>query len=337
MAMMQPQRLSGRQKVAALMIALGPDIAADLLKRLSEQDVEMVSREILNMQKVPSETIQRVVQEFYQLLLADEQVGAGGVDYARELLVRALGNQKGSEILERLIAGKGGRPFDFIRNTDPGQLLTYIQNEHPQTIALILSHLSANQAATILSALAPDLQAEVAHRVATMDRTSPEIIEQVEKALRKRLSSVISQDYTKAGGVPFLVNILNGVDRATERTILESLDETAPELADEIRKGMFTFDDLTLLDDRSLQRVLREVDMKDLTMALRGASEQVKQKVFRNVSKRAAETIQDDMTAGGPVRLRNVEEAQQRIVAVIRRLEEAEEIVVARGEEDVFV
>ena len=245
---------------------------------------------------------------------------------------RALGD-KGGEVMERILAGSQSLPFDFIRNTDGMQLLNFIQNEHPQTIALVLSHINPLQAATILAGLAPELQADVSRRIATMGQISPEVIRQDESSLREKMSSLIVEDVSSSGGVEYLVKVIQNVDRGTEKSILEQLDETAPELSDEIRKGMFLFEDVSEIDDRSIQRIMRDIDGKDTTLALRGASEELKDAFFRNMSSRAAEILREEMELSGPVRLRNVEEAQQRIVNVIRKLEEAEEIVISRGGE----
>ena len=330
--------LTGRQKVAALLISLGGEVSADLLGRFNERDVDRVTVEVLRMQRVPSAVLDAVQAEFYEMLRADESLAAGGVDYARDILQRALGAEKGSEIMARILAGSQSLPFDFVKNADASQILNFIQNEHPQTIALVLSYLNAQQAAAILTALPAEAQADVARRIATMGQTSPETIRQVESSLREKMSSLIMEDVTDSGGVDFLVKIIQNVDRGTEKVILEHLDEAAPELSDEVRKQMFLFEDLLTIDDRSIQRVLRDIDSKDLTLAMRGSSEQLKEALFRNMSSRAADILREEMQISGPVRLRNVEEAQQRIVNVIRKLEEAEEIVVSRGsEEDQFV
>ena len=330
--------LTGRQKVAALLISLGSELSSDLLTRFNERDVDRVTVEVLRMQRVPSSVLEAVQGEFYEMLRADETLAAGGVDYAREILERALGSDKGGEIMDRILAGSQSLPFDFVKSSDPSQLLNFISNEHPQTIALVLSHLSPQQAATVLAALPTDQQSDIARRIATMGQTSPEVIRQVESSLREKMSSFIVEDVTLSGGVDFLVKVIQNVDRGTEKTILDFLDESAPELSDEVRKGMFLFEDIGALDDRSIQRILRDVDSKDLTIALRGSGDELKEAVFRNMSSRAADILREEMDMSGPVRLRNVEEGQQRIVNIIRKLEEAEEIVVSRGgEDDAFV
>ncbi len=323
--------LTGKQKAAILLISLGPELSAQIFKHLQEEEIEQLTLEIANIRKVPPEKRDEVYQEFYQMCIANEYISQGGINYARELLEKALGHQKASEIIERLTASLQVRPFDFIRKADPGQLLNFIQGEHPQTMALIMAYLDPEQAAAVLSALPPDQQSEVARRMALMDRTSPEILKEVEKVLERKLSSVVNQDYTSAGGVKSLVEVLNRVDRTTEKTIIEALEIQDPELAEEVKKLMFVFEDIVQLDDRAVQLVLREVDLHDLALALKGAGEEVFNKIERNISKRAAQMLKEDIEYMGPVRLRDVEEAQQKIVAIIRKLEEQGQIIIARG------
>ncbi len=335
---LQGRRLNGRQKAAALLIALGTELSSEVMKHLKDPDIDRVTVEIFSMERIAHEVRFDVLGEAIELAQAQGYISSGGVEYAREVLSQALGPQRAKEIVDRLSSGWRSDPFDFVRMADPVQLVGFIQDERPQTIALVLSHLHPSLAASIVARLDKDLQAEVALRIATMERTTPEAIEQVEQTLKKRLSSVLSQDYSSVGGVEFLVKILTQVNRSTEKTIMQSLEETDPALAEEVRKQMFVFEDIIKLDDRSIQRVLREVDTKDMALALRGASAEVKQKVFKNMSTRAAQMLREDMDVGGPVRLRTVEDAQQRIVSVIRRLDDAEEIVIARsGSEDEIV
>ncbi|MGE5453677.1 MAG: flagellar motor switch protein FliG, partial [Methylocystaceae bacterium] len=264
-------------------------------------------------------------------------IAQGGIDYAKDILEKALGADKAIEIIGRISASLTVRPFDFIKKTEPSQILNFIQGEHPQTIALILAYMDADKSSIILSALSPDRQADVARRVALMDTTSPEIVKEVERVLERKLSSVVPQELTIAGGVKSVVEILNRVDRGTEKTIMEALEVQDPELAEEIKKLMFVFEDIVNIDDRSVQRVLREVESQDLAMALKGASDEVAQKIYRNMSKRASDMLREDMEFMGPVRLRDVEDAQQRIVNIIRKLEDAGEIVVARGGGDEII
>ncbi|HHU82120.1 MAG TPA: flagellar motor switch protein FliG [Firmicutes bacterium] len=334
--MAQIRDLTGRQKTAVLLISLGSEVSAEVLKHLDEDDIEDVTLEIANMRRVDPEVKETVLQEFYELCLAQNYLAIGGIDYAKEMLEKALGPVKAGGIIQKLVSSLQIRPFDFARKTEPSQLFNFIQNEHPQTIALIMSYLHPEQAGAILSALPAAQQVEVAKRIATMDRTSPEVLKEIETVLEKRLSSFVLQDYN-AGGVETAVAILNRVDRGTEKTIIESLEEEDPELAEEIKKRMFVFENIVTMDDRSIQRVLREVDLKDLALALKTASEDVTNRIFKNISKRAVEMLKEDMSLMGPVRLRDVEEAQQKIVNIIRQLDESGEIIIARGGEDEIV
>ena len=289
------------------------------------------------MRKVTPEIKNKIIEEFYQICVAQEYISEGGIEYAKEVLEKALGSQKALDIVNRLTSYLQVRPFDFVRKADPNQVLNFIQNEHPQTISLILAYLNAQQSATILSALPPEKQAEVAKRIAVMDRTSPEIIKQVERVLEKQISSLVTHDYTSAGGIQTIVNILNSVDRSTEKNIMETLEVEDTELAEEIKKRMFVFEDIITLDNRSIQRFLREADNDVLAVALKGANDEVASVIFDNMSKRLAEMITEDMEFMGPVRLRDVEEAQQKIVNTIRKLEDAGEIVISRGGGDEII
>ncbi|OEG00400.1 flagellar motor switch protein FliG [Vulcanibacillus modesticaldus] len=331
------QELSGRQKAAILLISLGPNFSAEIFKHLREEEIEQLTLEIANMRKVDTADKERVLQEFHQMAVAQEYITQGGIDYAKDVLEKALGQQKAIDVINRLTATLQVRPFDFARKSDPNQILNFIQNEHSQTIALILSYLQPEQSAMILSSLPQEKQADVARRIALMDATSPEIISQVERVLEQKLSSTLQQDFNAAGGIQSIVQILNGVDRATEKTILDTLEVDDPELADEIKKRMFVFEDIVNLDNRSIQRVIRDVDNNDLQLALKVASDDVREAIFRNMSKRMVETFKEEMEFMGPVRLRDVEEAQTRIVATIRRLEEAGEVIIARGGDDIIV
>lgn len=335
--MYQTNELSGKQKAAILLIALGPDISAQIFKHLREEDIEKITLEIANQRRVPQEQKDRVMAEFHQMCLAKDYIASGGLDYAREILEKALGAEKAVNIINRLTSSLQIRPFDFARKTDPSQLLNFIQNEHPQTIALIMAYLQADQSAAILSALPSDRQVDVAKRIAMMDRTSPDVIKDVERILERKLSSLVTQDFTAAGGVDSIVEVLNRVDRTTERTIIENLEVQHPDLAEEIKKRMFVFEDIVLLDDRSLQLVLREIESKDLALALKASSNEVGGKIYKNMSKRAADMLREEIEYMGPVRIRDVEEAQQKIVNVIRKLEEAGEIIVSRGKGDEII
>lgn len=327
----QKGELTGKQKAAILLISLGPDVSASVYKHLSEEEIEKLTLEISNVRQVDAEKKEMILEEFHQIALAQDYISQGGIAYAKQVLEKALGPEQAMNIINRLTSALQVRPFDFARKADPAQILNFLQNEHPQTIALVLSYLEPAQAGQILSALPQEMQADVARRIALMDRTSPEMINEVEQVLERKLSTTVVQDYTQTGGIEAVVEVLNAVDRATERTILDALEIQDSELVEEIKKRMFVFEDIVTLDNRAIQRVIREVDNADLLLALKVASDEVKEVVFRNMSSRMAETFKEEMEFMGPVRLRDIEEAQSRIVAVIRRLEEAGEIVVARG------
>jgi flagellar motor switch protein FliG len=335
--MAEKEELKGIQKAAILLIALGPEKSSLIFKHLKEEEIEDLTLEIANTKSVTPQTKEKVINEFYEVCLAQQYIAEGGIGYAKELLEKALGSDKAMDVIGRLTASLQVRPFEFVKKTDASQLLNFIQDEHPQTIALILSYLSAGQAAQILGALTPEKQADVARRIATMDRTSPDVIKEVERVLESKLSSLVNQDYTIIGGVDAVVDILNTVDRGTEKHIMETLEVEEPELADEIRKKMFVFEDILLLDDRAIQRVLRDVDNNDLAIACKGSTEEVQAAIFNNMSKRLAEMIREDMEFMGPVRMKDVEEAQQKIVNIIRKLEDSGEIVISRGGGDELV
>ena len=329
--------ISGVQKAAILLIALGPEKSSQIFKHLKEEEIEELTLEIANTKSITTQTKDEVIKEFYEICLAQQYIAEGGIGYAKELLENALGTDKAMEVIGRLTASLQVKPFEFVRKADASQLLNFIQDEHPQTIALILSYLTAGQAAQIIPALPPDRQADVAMRIATMDRTSPDVIKEVERVLETKLASLVNQEYNVIGGVDAVVEILNTVDRGTEKHIMESMEIEEPELADEIRKKMFVFEDILLLDDRAIQRVLRDVDNSDLAIALKGANEQVQNAIFNNLSKRLASMIKEDMDFMGPVRMKDVEEAQQKIVNIIRKLEDSAEIVISRGGGDEII
>ena len=335
--MYQSNELTNKQKAAILLITLGPEASSQIFKYLREDEIDKITLEIANQRKIPQDQKDKILTEFHQMLMAKDYISSGGLDYAREVLEKALGSDKAIAIINRLTSNLQIRPFDFARKTDPSQLLNFIQNEHPQTIALIMAYLQPEQSGVILSSLPADRQVDVAKRIATMDRTSPDVLKDVERILERKLSSLVTQDFTAAGGVDSIVEVLNRVDRATERTIIENLEIEDPELAEEIKRRMFVFEDIVLLDDRSLQLVLREIESKDLGLALKASSNEVGEKIYKNMSKRAAEMLREEIEYMGPVRIRDVEEAQQKIVNVIRRLEESGEIVVARGKGDEII
>jgi flagellar motor switch protein FliG len=323
--------LTGKQKAAVLLIALGPDVSAQVYKYLTDEEIERLSLEISSVKKVDPNVKEDIIEQFHQIVVAQDYISQGGIGYAKTVLEKAFGKQEASNIINRLTSSLQVRPFDFARKADPQQLLNYIQSEHPQTIALVLSYLDAEQAGQILSALPQESQADVARRIATMDSTSPEIINQVEQVLERNLSSTFTEDYTQTGGIQSVVEVLNEVDRSTEKTILDALETQDPELVDEIKKRMFIFEDIVILDNRAIQRVIREVENEDLRLALKVSSEEVKNLIFTNMSQRMAETFKEEMEFMGPVRLLDVEEAQTRIVSTIRKLEDIGEIVIARG------
>ena len=335
--MASEEKLSGLQKSAILLIALGPERSATIFKHLKEEEIEELTLEIANTRSITPAIKDEVVDQFYQVCLAQQYIAEGGINYAKELLEKALGNEAAMAVISKLTASLQVKPFEFVRKAEASQLLNFIQDEHPQTIALILSYMSASQASQIISSLPQERQADVAKRVALMDRTSPDVIKEVERILESKLASLVNQDYTIVGGVDQVVEILNSVDRGTEKHIMETLEIEEPELADEIRKKMFVFEDILLLDDRAIQRVLRDVDNNDLGLALKGSNEQVQAAIFNNLSKRLATMIKEDMEFMGPVRMKDVEEAQQKIVNIIRKLEDSGEIVISRGGGDEII
>ena len=335
--MKQQDEYTGVQKAAILMVVLGPERSSKIFKHLKEEEMEQLTLEIANTRNIAQSTKDAILDEFYEVCLAQQYISEGGIAYAKDLLEKALGPERAMDVIGRLTASLQVRPFEFVRKTDPGQLLNFIQDEHPQTIALILAYLPAAQAAAVMGHLTPDKQADVAKRIAVMDRTSPDVIKDVERVLERKLASLVNQDYTIAGGVDAVVEILSTVDRATEKHILETLEIEEPELADEIRKKMFVFEDILSLDDKSIQRVLREVDNSELAIALKSANEDVQNTIFNNMSKRLAVMIKEDMEFMGPVRMKDVEESQQKIVNIIRKLEDTGEIIISRGGGDDIV
>jgi len=331
------EELTPKEKAAILLICLGRDYSAQIYRHLSEEEIEQLTLTITSIRRVDTDTKESVVNEFYEICMAQQYISEGGIEYARQLLDKALGQQKAIELISKLSSSLQVRPFDFVRKADPAQIINFVQNEHPQTVALILSYLDPRQAATVVSELPHEYQTEVVGRIATMGATSPEYIMEAERILERRLSMLSSGDQYITGGIESVVDLLNNVDRTTERFILEGLEERDPELADTIRARMFVFEDITKLNNQTIQRVLREVDNSELALALKLTSAEVSTVIFNNVSKRMKDMLREDMEFMGPVRMRDVEEAQQRIVNIIRRLEETGEIVVARGKEDELV
>lgn len=332
------EELSMRQKAAIMLMVLGPQSSGNVVRHLDEDQIEVLSLELARLDKVTPEQREGVIREFYEVAIAQDYIAEGGVEHARRVLEEAFGSDRAEEVVKRIVAAMQVVPFEFLKKADPAQVLSFIQDEHPQTIALILAYMPINNAALILSKLPGDLRADVAGRIAMMEQTPPEVIRRVEQVLEKKVSSLISQEMTQAGGPKALVDLLNRVDRSTERLIMDSLGENNPELADTVKNMMFVFEDIVQLDDRAIQSIMKEVDMKELATALKGTPPEVQDKIYKNMSERAVSMLKEDMEFMGPVRLRVVEESQQKIVAIIRKLEESGEVVIGRsGEEDILV
>jgi len=329
--------LTYKKKAAIILAVLGSEVAAGILRHLSDEQVESLLLEIARLDKVTPELREKIVDEFHRLAQAQDFIAEGGVESARKTLAAAFGDDKAGEMMGKIVGAMQIVPFEFLRRTDPLQVLSFIQDEHPQTIALILAFLPMSQAATILAKLPTDLRGDVAERIAMMEQTPPEVVRKIEAVLEKKMSSVINQEMSKAGGPKALVDLLSRVDRSTERLILDNLSENNPEMAETVKNMMFVFEDIVTLDDRAIQAILKDVDVKDLGTALKGVSDEVSEKIFSNMSERAVNMLKEDMEFMGPVKVRIVEEAQQKIVASIRRLEESGEISVGREEEDVLV
>lgn len=338
MAMKSESKLSGVQKAAILFITLGPDASSGILKKLPEADIQKITYEIANITSVTPEQREEILNEFLQINKARDYIIEGGMDYAKQLLSKALGSQRASEILDKVSEATAQyRPFSIARKADAHQLFNVIVSEQPQTIALILCYLQPDKAAQVMAELPEETQSEVAYRIATMNNTSPMVIKEIESVLEGKLSSVVRTEMTTIGGVETVVGILNQVDRTTEKNITEGLEREDAELADKVKSSMFVFEDIISLDDVSIQRILREVETSDLALALKGCSEEVAECVYRNQSKRAAASLKEDMEFLGPVRLMDVEKSQQKIVSVIRRLDDAGEIIISRGGEDAII
>ena len=335
--MAHTQTLTGLKKAAVLLVALGPEKSAEIVKNLNEAEIEQLTIEMANIRKISSNELDFAMDEFYQMCMANDYMAQGGIEYAREVLERALGQQRAFEIVSRLATSLKMRPFDLVRRSDPKQLLSFIQGEHPQTVALIMTHLPSDKAALLLSSLPQDRQADVARRIALMGRTSPEVLKEIEKVLERKISNLAPADYTSSGGIQSVVDILNRSEQATLKIVMDSLEVDDPDLAEQIKRQMFVFEDIVLLDDHSIQLVIRDIDMKDLALALKGANPDVVQKITNNMSTRASQNLKEDIEFMGAVRLRDVEDAQQRIIKVIRRLEESGAIVISRGGNDEII
>src|SRR3954453_18705455 len=325
-------KMSGRQKAAILLVTLGPERAAQLFGHMRDDEIEALTLEMAKLRRIEPDVTEAILSEAMATSTAMGFIGAGGFEYAREVLEKSLGAGRAAEIMGRLSAVIEARPFEFLRRTPPEQIVAFLRNEAPQTMALTIANLHTQLAAEVLAQLPPETQSEVALRIATMNETSPDVIKEVERVMRSKLANVISQEYQVAGGVGSLVDILNRTDRTTERNVLDQLAESDADLAEEIRMMLFVFEDIVKLDDRSVQLLLKEVDQKDLSLALRGVSEEVRDKVLSNMSQRAAEMLLEEIEYQPPQLRRVVEEAQGRIVAKVRQLEEAEAIVIGRGD-----
>lgn len=331
---MAETKLTGKQKAAAIIISLGAEDASKIYKNLKEDEIEQLTYEISRLQHLNPTDMEGILKDFYDLCLTQKVITEGGFEYAKNVLEKAFGSQVASSLLERVTKTLRTKSFEFIRKADYKNLLTIIQNEHPQTIALILSYARADQASAVIAELPKEKRITVVEKIAKMDRTSPEIIKNVEEALRKKFNSIISVDYTEIGGVNYIADIMNNMDRSNEKYIFDELNKKDVKLADEIRKRMFVFEDIVLLDSMGIQRFLREVDNKDLVYAIKGSNKEVTEVLFNNMSTKMVDTIQSELEYTHNLRLRDVEEAQQRIVSVIRRLEEEGELYIAKGGKD---
>jgi flagellar motor switch protein FliG len=333
-----PSDLTGVRKAAVLLISLEQEAAAEVLKRLPAEAVEEVSREIASLGQIANNSRREVFQEFYSMALANSYISEGGLEYAKQLLNKSLDEKDAARVIKQVTQQVQTTPFSFLQKAESENLLTFIQDEHPQTIALILAHLPPQKASEILVGLPSQKQVEVVKRVANMEQTNPEVIKEVERGLEHRLSDIVSQTFEKAGGVDTVAEILNLADRSTEKGIMEGLEAEDPDLVEQIRRLMFVFEDILLVNDKGIQSVLKEVDNEELGLALKTASDELKQKIFKNMSERAAQLIGEDMQYMGPVRVSDVESAQQKIVDIVRRLEDAGEIIIAgRGGEKEMV
>lgn len=336
--MAETAELTGVRKSAILLLSLPQEEAASILKRLSAEALDEVMREIASTGDVPIDVRKAVLSEYYQLALANNYISEGGLDYAKSLLNLALPPDQAAKAIKQVTQQVATTPFAFLQKAESENLLTFIQDEHPQTIALILAHLPAQKASEILVGLPNQKQVEVVKRVANMEQTNPEVIKEVERGLEHRLSDIVSQTFEKAGGVDTVAEILNLADRSTEKGIMEGLEAEDPDLVESIRRLMFVFEDILLVNDKGIQSVLKEVDNSELGLALKTASEELKQKIFKNMSERAAQMINEDMQFMGPVRVSDVEQAQQKIVDIVRRLEDSGEIMISgRGGEKEMV
>lgn len=335
----EQREYKGLAKVAVFLLSVGPEVAGSILRTMDRDAVEDLTREVASLGPVPPKVREQIVEEFFNVALAKQYASEGGLSYARSILEKALPREEAARILEQIEHQVQQQPFSFLQKAESESLLTFMQDEHPQTIALILAHLPPSMGSEILAGLAPAKQIEVVARVANMEQTNPEVIREVERGLEQRLAGIMSQRFQKVGGVEAVAEILNRADRATEKGILETLEAEDPDLVEQIRRLMFVFEDILLVNDKGIQALLKEVDNEELALALKTASEDMKQKIFNNMSERAATLIREDMEYMGPVRLSDVESAQQRIVDIVRRLEDAGEIIIEGrgGDSDIVV
>lgn len=322
------ETLSGPQKAAVLLLTLGVEAAAPIFKELEEEDIEAITSEIARMKNVSAKASVAVIEEFQQMARAQEYMSSGGIRYAQDVLEKALGKTKAGEIITRLQGLRGAHFFTALKKVEPRFLLDSVRQEHPQTIAVVLSYMDPQLSSSVLAGLSAEIRADVVIRIANMDKTSPEMIGEVEQILLARLSSVVNQEVSISGGINQVAEILNAMDRNSERGVFQALEESDPSMAAAIRKLMFTFDDVIRVDDRGIQRVLKEVDQKELALAMKAAGPEVSEKIFKNMSERAGALLKEEVEYLGAVKLRDVESAQQKIVGVVRRLEEAGEIIV---------
>jgi len=326
--------LTKQQMAAAVIISLGAESASSVYKYLTQEEIEQLTIEISGLRQIAADEAENILTNFYQMCLTHKVITEGSMEYAKNVLEKAFGAQQATVLLERVTSSLKTRSFEFLRKADYKNLMAIIQNEHPQTIALVLSYATADQASTIISELPREKQIEVVERIAKMESASPEVIKLVEKNLEAKFASIVSVDFTEIGGINYIADVMNHLDRSDEKYIFDELSKKDESLSDEIRKRMFVFEDITILDDRSIQRFLRDVDIKDLVLAIKGSNQEVTDLIYKNMSQRQAETIKSDLEFLHNVRLRDVEEAQQRIVAVIRRLEEEGELIIIKGGKD---
>ncbi|WP_053365311.1 flagellar motor switch protein FliG [Bacillus sp. FJAT-27245] len=325
------EKYTNTQKAAILLLSVGPDVSAGIMKNLDEKEIEAITKEITSLRKVTSNVKDEIIKEFHQLAVDANLVSYGGIDIATDLLKRTFGPDKAAGFLKRMDGSADDKPFKFIQNVEQTQIFNLLQYENPQTIALVLSYLDPEKAAATLSAFPSERQIEIAMRIAMMDTASPNIVQQVERVLEEKLNMTSSQKHDAQNGIDSIVSILSSVDRGTEKNILDTLQEEEPELANEIKQRMFVFEDIAYLDNRSIQRILMDVQNQDLPLALRTASQGVKDAIFRNISKRREESLQEELSSTEPVRVKDVEDAQGRVVSVIRKLEEEGTIIISRN------